>query len=142
MEDYILEPQPFFISQDNSVWLFKGISTARFGVPIVAKRHEFSLLRDKGQFSERLNAALNAGLAQARVDHPHSCKIMEIRLDISAAPNQYFVYHFLEALEKDLYQEVEQRKKRRNPCSEQEMWNFLEQTASALSFAHDKVTDI
>ena len=142
MEDYRLEPQPFYISDDNSVWLFKGSSTARNGAPIVAKRHEFLLLRDKDQFSQRLNEALNVGLAQARVDHPHSCKVLEICLDISGAPNQYFVYHILEALENNLWQEVKQRQKRPNRYSEQEMWNFLEQMASALSFAHDKVTDI
>ena len=142
MEDYRLEPQPFYISDDNSVWLFKGSSTARNGAPIVAKRHEFLLLRDKDQFSKRLNEALNVGLAQARVDHPHSCKLLEIRLDISGAPEQYFVYHILEALKSNVWQEVEQRKKRPNPCSELEMWDFLEQTTSALSFAHDKVTDI
>ena len=138
MENYSLEPQPFCISDDNSVWLFKGFSTARNGAPIVAKRHEFLLLRDKDQFSQRLNV----GLAQARVDHPHSCKLLEIRLDISGATNQYFVYHILEALENNLWQEVKQRKKRPNRYSEQEMWNFLEQMTSALSFAHDKVTDI
>jgi len=54
MEDYSLEPQPFYISDDNSVRLFKGFSTARNGAPIVAKRHEFLLLRDKDKFSQRL----------------------------------------------------------------------------------------
>jgi len=87
MEDYSLEPQPFYISDDNSVWLYKGFSIARNGEPIVAKRHEFLFLRDKAQFSQRLNEALNVGLAQARVDHLHSCKVLEIRLDISEVQN-------------------------------------------------------
>jgi serine/threonine protein kinase len=142
MDGYSLEPRPFYISDDNSVRLFKGFSLTRNRLPIVAKCHEFSLLRDKGQLSERLNAAINAGLAQARVEHPNSCKVLEICLDLSEAPNQYYVYHVLEALEKDLYQAVEQRKRRNSPYSEQEVWDFLKQTAGALSLAHEKVTAI
>ena len=142
MEGYSLEPRPFYISEDNSVRLFKGFSLTRNTLPIVAKRHEFSLLRDKGQLTERLNAAINAGLAQARVEHPNSCKVLEICLDLSEAPNEYYVYHILEALEKDLYQAVEQRKRRNCPYSEQEVWDFLKQTAGALSLAHEKVTII
>lgn len=142
MDGYSLEPRPFYISDDNSVRLFKGFSLTRNRLPIVAKRHEFSLLRDKGQLSERLNAAINAGLAQARVEHPNSCKVLEICLDLSEAPNQYYVYHVLEALETDLYQTVEQRKRQNSPYSEQEVWDFLKQTAGALSLAHEKVTFI
>jgi serine/threonine protein kinase len=49
------------------------------------------------------------------------------------------VYHILETLEKDLDQEIQQRITGQSPYSEQEIWNFVKQTSSALSFAHEKV---
>jgi serine/threonine protein kinase len=65
--------------------------------------------------------------------------MLEVCIDISQAPDQYFVYHILETLEKDLDQEIQQRITGQSPYSEQEIWNFLKQTSSALSFAHEKV---
>jgi hypothetical protein len=51
---------------------------------------------------------------------------------------QFFVYHILEALEKDLGKEITERKTARRVPSEAEARNFLVQMTQALAYAHSK----
>lgn len=84
---------------------------------------------------------MNAGLAQARVEHPHSCKIIAMHLDWSEAKKDtYHLYHILEALPGDMRKEIAKRKKENRVYSEVELWDFLVQASSALTFAHNKVS--
>jgi len=132
-EHYYLHSWPFYESNDLSVKLFQGACH----IPIVAKRHEFA--KSQGELQTRLASAINAGLAQARAQHPNTCDILAVHFDTSAAPSRYYVYHILEALDKDVEKEILQRKEESRPLSEPELWDFLEQMVSALVQAHAKV---
>lgn len=140
MEDYALEERPFAGNSFTGVMLYRGISKSRNNLPIVAKRHKFTTLEGP-EMSKRLNAAMNAGLAQARVDHQHSCKIIAMHLDVRKAPSTYYLYHILEGMEGDMRMEINQRKEENRPYNEVELWDFLVQVTSALAFAHKKVTN-
>jgi len=69
MEDYELETDPFYFNPDTSVGLFKGVSLVRNRLPVVVKRHDFNLIQQKGT-QIRMVQAINAALAQAKVQHP------------------------------------------------------------------------
>jgi len=138
MAGYDLDPRPFFVNQDTHVRLFNGHYRAS-NRSIVLKRHEFYLRPDMGDIPE-LTQTIDAGLVQARVKHPNICKIWEIRIDLAASDSSYFVDHVLEALEKDLMKDIEERNTARRPYREGELWGKLRQIASALAFAHEKVT--
>lgn len=81
MNDYELDSLPFYVSEDGCVKLFKGCCKSRQHLPIVAKCHEVHRLDGTLDFQIKLNSVINVGLAQARVEHQHSCKILEIRID-------------------------------------------------------------
>lgn len=127
------------MSDDCSVKLFKGTSPSRYGLPIVAKRHEVYFLENKPKFLSKLNSAISAGLAQARVDHAHSCKILDIVVDMDKKQSVYYVYHMLEGLQNDVGAELERRQEEKREFSEEELWSFLRQVGSALMYAHEKV---
>lgn len=139
MEDYEVSPSPFFINRNSGVRLFHSTSLQRHGLPVVVKRHDLFLV-DKPQFLEDFNHVLNAGLAQARVEHLNSCKILEIRLDCDVNENRYSLYHVLEALDRDLEREIDSRRQANFPLNEADFRTFLAQTSSALAFAHNKVS--
>lgn len=124
----------FYENDDKTVRLYKG----RFS-PIIVKRHEFF---KKASLHRDIAKAINAGLVQARVLHPHTCRIIAMHLDISKAPKCYYLDHILEALEKDVEKEIKDRQSQSRQFSELELWEFLRQTASALSFAHEKVLNM
>lgn len=139
MDDYELEERPFYENSYTAVRLYRGTSKSR-NLPIVAKRHKFRTFEGPEMW-EKLNAAMNAGLAQARVEHPHSCKIIAMHLDWSEAKKDtYHLYHILEALPGDMRKEIAKRKKENRVYSEVELWDFLVQASSALTFAHNKVS--
>ena len=132
---YEVEAHPFFTNRMTGVRLFHAVSLTRNRQPVVIKRHDIYLGRNKPEFLAEFCLALNTGLAQARVDHPHSCKILEFRMDIDIDRNCYSVFHVLEAMESDLGREIEERKRE---VTEEEMRKFMRQTSSALAFAHSK----
>jgi serine/threonine protein kinase len=136
MDGYELPARPFFINRDTQTKLFQGISKKR-NLPIVAKCHEIQYI-GKAQFTEHFNLAMNAGMAQARVEHPNTCKILELCLDVDFEKGLFSVYHILEALEKDLGKEITERNTVDRVPSEAEAKNFLVQTAQALAYAHIK----
>jgi len=135
-ELYQTDSKPFYMSQNGVVSLFKGDSN---GLPIIAKRHKFVKLREKTRLPRELASAMNAGLAQSRVEHLHTCIILQMHLDVSEAPTRYRLDHILEALDSDVEKEIEKRKEEQRPMSEGELCNFLVQTSEALAFAHSKV---
>lgn len=138
-ERYQTDSEPFYMNE--GVCLFKGVFNAFNGLPIVVKRHKFCRLQHLSELSNVLAKHVNAGIAQALVKHPHTCKILEMHLDSSKAPERFYVYHILEALEKDVRNEIEERKSEQRLLSEWELWKFLQQTSSALTYAHQKVRD-
>jgi len=138
-ERYQVEPDPFYISDTGSVSLFKGSSRARSGHSIIVKRHEFSAFQGKEKLHNELAKAINTAIAQARVEHPNICRVLEIHLDTSYAPKRYYLSHILEALDRDVDMEIDKRRRQQRPMSDWELWGFLEQTASALAYAHSKV---
>ena len=133
-----MSSEPFFFNRETQVKLYYGTSR-KDGKPIVAKCHEIQYVKcSKAEFTKQFNKAMNTGLAQARIDHLHSCKILEICLDVDISKNIYFVYHILEALDKDLGKEIEERKRRQQIPRENEVQTFLAQTSAALAYAHSK----
>jgi serine/threonine protein kinase len=137
MEGYDIEPSPFFISGDHTVRLFHATSMLRKGLPVVIKRHDIYFL-SKSDFLHDINRVVNAGLAQARVEHSHSCKILELNLDLDPAQNTYSVLHVLEALERDLSKDIEQRQRHNMSLDEGEIRRFLREMGEAVAFAHSK----
>jgi serine/threonine protein kinase len=139
MDGYELSSTPFFTNRNTSVRLFHGVSLLRNSLPVVIKRHDLFLV-DKRQFLEDFNQVMNAGMAQARAEHSHSCKILELRLDFETSENRFSLYHILEALDRDLQKEIETRRQANAPLAETDLRTFLAQTSSALANAHKKVT--
>ena len=131
-EQYEIESKTFCENEDGSVCLFKGV-----GSPVTVKRQEFSLLRYSTDLAKELAKSLNAGLAQARVQHPHNCRLLAMHLDTSQAPALYHLDHVLEALERNVEMEIQASGQRR--LSEWELCEFLRQTTSALAYAHANV---
>lgn len=131
---YEIEEEAFYENPTGTVRLYKGLSS-----PIIAKRHEFSIIRNEFNLHRELAKAINAGLAQARVQHPHICRIIAMHLETSKAPKRYYLDHVLEALEKDVWREIIERQAQNRRFSEWELWEFLMQVGSALAYAHEKV---
>jgi serine/threonine protein kinase len=103
----------------------------------VVKRHEFNLIQQKAT-QARISQTINAALAQAKVHHPNACDILEIQLEIDKT--NCVVYHVLEALEGDAEKDIEQRKRSNAQYAETDLRNALLQVASALAYAHSKVS--
>lgn len=135
MEDYELEADPFYFSPDTSVGLFKGFSTTRNRLPVVVKRYDFNLIQQKGT-QIRMVQAINAALAQAKVQHPNACDILEVQLEVDR--NNCTIYHVLEALEADVEVDIEQRKRSNRPYGEAELRQILLQIADVLAFTHKR----
>ena len=133
----MLEGKPFAGNQYTSVTLYRGFSKSRKNLPIVAKRHTFYAADP--ETPKRLDAAMNEGLTQARVEHQYSCKIIAMHLDLKEAPGTYHLYHILEGMEGDMREEINRRKEDNRPYSEVELWDFLVQASSVLTFAHKAV---
>ena len=107
------------------------------GQPIVAKCHQIQF-EDKVKFIEEFTKVMNTGLAQARVEHPHFCKILDFVLDVDMEQRTFFVYHILEDLESDVGRVIEERKRDQRIPNEDEVMTFLAQTTQALAYAHSK----
>ena len=110
------------------------------GVPIIVKQHRFSVFRDNDRMQNELAKAINSAIVQAQVEHPNACKVLEMHLDVSKAPKQYYLSHILEALDRNLGKEIAQRREEQRLVSDGELWDFLRQVAGALAYAHSKVS--
>lgn len=132
MDGYRLDSEPFVVNPHTHVSLFRGVALARNDLPIVAKRHDFYFIHNP-ESQKLICQSLNAALAQAKVQHPHACDILEVQLEIDKT--NCAVYHILQALERSVGQDIEEKK----GFTELEMRKFLLQTSSALAFAHQKV---
>ena len=86
----------------------------------------------------QLSHCIKTALVQARVDHPNICKILAMHLSIRDAPI-YYLEHILEGLDTDLEKEMKKRERDHRHFSELEIWNFLRQTMSVLTYLHSKV---
>ena len=133
-ERYRLDSEPFYSNENSVVRLFKGVTSTE--LPIVIKRHTFP------KTLEQLNKQINAGIVQARVQHAHVCRILAMHLEVRDPQRQYYLDHILEALERDVEMEIQNRVSSQRPFVEWDLWSFLAQTASALASAHTKVTDM
>ena len=80
--------------------------------------------------------AINAALAQAKVQHPNACDILEVQLEVERT--NCTIYHVLEALEGDVEMDIEQRRRSNRPYGEQELRQTLQQIAGVLAFTHGK----
>lgn len=139
MSGLVLEPTPFYqkFHTKYQVDFFHGRDDSRQGVPILAKRHIIHGL-PYTSITCFVNKAISEGLAQARVDHSHSCKIREIRLDYDEHSKAFSVYHILEALDKNFVEEIHERQGRNRCFSELELSTFLANISDAISNAHSK----
>jgi len=70
-------------SEDVTVKLFKGVSIAPNGFPIIVKRHKFSVFRDNDELLNELTKAINTAIVQTQVEHPITCRVLEMHLDAS-----------------------------------------------------------
>lgn len=134
MDDYELQAEPFYFNSESSVGLYRGRSIAR-NKQVVVKRHDFTLIQHKST-QVRMNQAINAALAQAKVNHLNSCEILEVQIKIESTSCS--IYHVLEALDGDVAQDIKSRKGNNELYGEEELRRALWQTASALSHAHSK----
>ena len=99
--------------------------------PCVAKEHNFGY---HGRKQKSIARALNASLTQAKLYHPGVCEVYEIQVKVEGG--KCIVYHGLEELERDLAQDIEERRKENKPYTEREILDLAKQLASALSYAH------
>ena len=65
-------------------------------------------------------------------------RVLELCLDVDFEHADFSVYHILEALDKDLGQEITERKTDRRVLSKAEVMQFLVQTSHALAYAHSE----
>lgn len=137
MYGYDLQHTPFFINPKTKVQLFKGNLRAD-GRSIVVKRHEISFSWNLQSLSE-LPRTISSGLAQALLEHPNICQVLEIRIDLTSHKN-CFVDYVMECLDKDLRQEIEERRERIRPFREEELWKLTLQVSSALEAVHGAVS--
>jgi len=117
--------------------LYKGTTADHQKLPIVVKCHEFSRPKYRDTLSAELSKAINAGIVQARIQHPRSCRILDLHVNVTGAPIMYYVHHVLEALESDLYKEIVKKKAQSVLYSEADLWDFLTQLSSVMAFSHD-----
>ena len=82
------------------------------------------------------NGPLGEGVTLSRLEHPHICRLIDVRLSDSTGQCQ--VHLILEKLERDLLQDVQLRTKQARPYSELELVGFLMQVGSAIAFAKKK----
>ena len=127
-----METDPFHCNANSS--LFKGLSLTRH-TPVVVKKYDFRLIQVKAVQVSMVHS-LNAALAQAKVQHPNVCDILEVQMQIDNTDCS--IFHVLETLETDLAQDIEDRKKTNRPYTEGELRQVLLQTASGLAFAHSR----
>lgn len=135
MDNFELDKDPFYSNPCTSVALFKGVSIARNRLPVVVKRHCFSFIQQK-RTQDHMTQTLNAALVQAKVQHPNSCDILEVQLQIKE--NSCTICHVLEALDGDVEQDIEQRRLSNRHYNEAELRQMLLQIGSALACAHSK----
>lgn len=136
MDGYELESVPFAVNGDTSTSFFRGVSLTRNRLSVVVKRHDFPHLNHKS-FQQRLSQALNSALIQAKVQHPHSCDILELQIELDKTACSLF--QIWEALQASLRGDIEERRNKKQTYSEKELWAFLLQTSEALALAHSKV---
>jgi serine/threonine protein kinase len=130
MDGYNLGEQIAF-NHNTFVTLSRATSRNRNNLPVVIKKHEFRLIGEL-ETQERITSCINAALSQAKVQHPHTCDILEVQF--KAGGSNCEIYHILESLETSAGRDIVARKR----YSEKEMREFLLQTAEALAFAHSK----
>ena len=118
-------------NHETFVTLTRAKSLTRNRRDVVLKKHEFQFL-DTPATQKRITACLNAALFQAKVQHPNVCEVLELKVHIEGT--NCTVYHVLEALDTSVGKEVEAGKR----YGEQELREFLQQTASVLACAHSK----
>lgn len=82
---------------------------------------------------ESANAPLGEGLVLSRLEHPHICRLIDVRLSEPCR-----VHLILERLERDLLQDIQMRAKLSRSCTEEELLAFLVQVGSAVAFAKKK----
>lgn len=129
------EMHPFYKNPNTKVKLFHGICTSRNGLAVVLKQHSFDPSPDCDQ---SISQALNAARAQTQVQHPHTCEVLDVQFQ--RAGEMFLVYHVLEFLESSLGQEIGKRVKENRHFTEVELRVFLQQTSSALAYAHSKAS--
>ena len=132
MDGYKLESSSFFFNLGTYVSLYRGRNKST-QLPVVVKRHDFMLIQQK-QTQVSMVQTLNAALAQAKVQHPNACDILEVQMEIEQT--NCSIFHVLEALDTDLGQDIEEREKTCRPYTEKELRQVLQETASVLVCAH------
>ena len=137
MDGYELESAPFCTHSDLSSSLFRGVSLTRNRLPVVVKRSDFSHLNQKSTH-QRLSQALNSALIQAKVQHSHTCDVLELHLEFDK--NTCSLFQVWEALHTSLREDIDARRAKQQIYTEKELWTFLLQTSDALALAHSKVS--
>jgi len=133
---YQLSSRELCSHSNTSVDFFRG---ARNGLPIEAKRYQFKESLTK--MHPKLTVAINTALIQTQVQHPSICKVYALHLERKTDQTGYYLYHILEAMDRNVDMEIKRKDKNR-PLSSAALWDFLQQTAEALAYAHSKVADI
>jgi len=137
MQQYKFDERDIFYENERTnVKLFKGICTSRNNLKVVLKLHSFSF--SQTDYEERISQTINAAVAQARVQHPHTCDILDVQFQ--TVNGKFLVYHVLEFLETSFEKEIAKRLRENRPCTETELRDFLQQISSAVAYARSKVS--
>lgn len=122
--------------RNGVVSVSKGVKCSD-GTPVVVKKHDLNTFDP--EFIKKLTHVVNEGISQARVEHQHICKIIEISFTEDRSENLFTVHHILEAAKGDLEKNITERQENGQLFSETELWTFLLQVSSALAYTHSKV---
>lgn len=137
MEGYELESAPFYTQSDLPARLFRGVSLTRNRLPVVVKRSDFHHFNQKSTH-QRLSQALNSVLIQAKVQHPHTCDVLELHLELDK--NICSLFQVWEELHTSLREDIDAKSAKQQMYTEKELWTFLLHTSDALALAHSKVS--
>lgn len=96
MDGYQVDQAPFCTDPDGSVVAFKGHSIKRENRPVTVISHELTHITYKAQLPAVLDDVLNISLEQAHGEEQRGLKVLEIRVDVSNAPEKYVVYHIMD----------------------------------------------
>lgn len=97
---------------------------------IVIKQYSF---HKPAELTQRFNELF----CQAKLKHPGICDIINVFLD--KKPEEFNLILCLEKLEQDLSNEILRRLGNREWYREEELWEFLQSTVEAMSFAQKQV---
>jgi serine/threonine protein kinase len=102
--------------------------------PVYIKKHEFHFI-DSKESQERITSCINAAICQAKMQHPNTCELLEVQLEIREG--NCYIYHVLEPLVTSVGKDIQEHIQDRRGFKESEICKCGLDVASALAHAHN-----